>query len=130
MEQQNNSNNQSFAVASLVFGILALAGFCTIILPLVFGGLSILFAILSRRKGQQISGASLTGILTSVSGIAISVMLIVMCIMMLPQLLADDAYMEQINATAEAMYGQTLDEMLEESYGVSLDELFGLEDTQ
>lgn len=127
MEPQTNTTNKSFAIASLVLGILALATFCTMILPFIFGGLSILFAILSHRKGEQLPGMSLGGILTSISGIAIAAMILVMYIMMLPQFLSDENFLNQLNATAEAMYGQSFEEMLEDNYGVSLDELIGEE---
>ena len=124
MEPQTKSTNKSFAVASLTFGILALASFCTIIFPFIFGSLSILFAVLSHRKGQQLAGMALGGIVSSVSGIAISAMIIIMYIMMLPQLLSDDAFLEQMNATYEAMYGQSFEEMLEDTYGMSIEEVF------
>lgn len=127
METQTNSTEKSFAIASLVFGISALASFCTIVLPFVFGGLSILFAVLSHRKGKQLAGMSLGGIVSSVSGISIAVMIIVMYIMMLPQLLSDEAFLNQLNATSEAMYGQSFEEMMEDSYGMSLEELFGID---
>ncbi len=127
MEPQTNSTNKSFAIASLILGILALASFCTIILPFVFGGLSILFAILSHRKGRQLPSMSLGGILTSASGIAISAMMIVMYLMMLPKLLSDEAYMAQLNSMYETLYGQSLEEMVEENYDISLEEFFGIE---
>lgn len=127
MESQTNSTEKSFATASLVFGILALVSFCTIVFPIIFGSLSILFAVLSHRKGQQLAGMALGGIVTSVSGIAISVMIIVMYIMMLPQLLSDEAFLEQMNTTYEAMYGQSFEEMLEDTYGMSIEDLFDLE---
>ena len=54
-------------------------------------------------------------------------MVIVMYIMMLPQMLSNETFRNELNATSEAMYGQSLDEMLEEAYGMDLDELFGID---
>ncbi len=127
MEPQTNSTEKSFASASLVLGILALAGFCTIVAPFLFGGLSILFAVLSHRKGKQLSGAALGGMVTSISGIALSAMLLIMTILMLPSMLTNEAMLQQLNDASESMYGISFEEMLEEGYGVELDELFDMD---
>ena len=123
MESQAQSTEKSFAIASLVFGILALAGFCTIVLSFLFGGLSILFAILSHRKGKSLSGTSLGGVLSSISGIALASVMLIMSLASLPAMLTNEATLKQLNDTYESLYGQSFEEMLEESYGMSLEDI-------
>lgn len=123
MESQAQTTEKSFAIASLVLGVLALMGFCTILLSFVFGGLSILFAILSRRKAKQLPGLSLGGLLCSISGIALAFVMLIMVLASLPSLLRNEAYMQQLNNTYESLYGQSFEEMLEESYGINIDDI-------
>ena len=56
MESQTNSTNKNFATASLILGILALASFCTIIGPFLFGGLSIFICSTFSSKRQAAFG--------------------------------------------------------------------------
>ncbi len=117
----------SFSIASLVLGILALLSICTAVLPLPLGALAVLFGILGHRKEKQLDTMSLTGILTGAAGMSISIMLFAMTFLMLPTMLKDEAYRDQLNSMSETMYGITFDEMLEEGYGIDLDELLGQE---
>lgn len=116
-----------FRIASLVLGILALLSICTAVLPIPLGAGAILFAVLGHRKGKQLDTMSLAGILTGAAGMAMSIALIAMTFMMLPTMLKDESYREQLNTMSEAMYGITFDEMLEEGYGIDLNELLGEE---
>ena len=127
METQTSPSKNYFPIASLILGILALLSICTALLPLPLGAAGILFAVLSHRKGRQLDTMALTGIVTSIAGMAMSMVLIIMSFMMLPAMLRDEAYREQLNATAESMYGISFDEMMEEGYGIDLDEVFGTE---
>lgn len=117
----------AFSIVSLILGILAILSICTAILPIPLGAGSILFAILGHRKGKQLDSMALAGILTSIGGIAMSVVLFAMTFMMLPTMLKDEAYREQLNTMSESMYGMSFDEMMEEAYGMDLDELLGTE---
>ena len=116
-----------FCIASLILGILALLSICTAVLPIPLGAGAILFAVLGHRKGKQLDMMSLSGILTGAAGMAMSIAFIAMTFMMLPSMLKDEAYREQLNTMSESMYGITFDEMLEEGYGIDLDELLGVE---
>ena len=117
----------SFSIISLVMGILAIVSICTAILPIPLGAAGILFAILSHRKGRQLDTLALGGVVTSIAGMVMSFVLIVMTFMMLPSMLKDETYREQLNAVSESMYGMSFDEMMEEGYGIDLDELLGTE---
>ncbi len=116
--------NNTFATVALICGILALLTTCTAVGPLVLGGLGILFAVLSHRKGQKLNMQAFTGVITSVAGIAFSIVLFALTFMALPQMLQSEEYRAQLNATSEAMYGITMDEMLEQ-YGMDWDDLIG-----
>ncbi len=112
-----------FSKASLIMGILALLTIATGVFPLFFGALGILFAILSRRKGKTLDTSALWGAVTSVIGLCIAIVMFIITLMMLPTLLKDPTYREQLNSFSQSMYGTSFDEMLEESYGIDLDEL-------
>lgn len=125
METQAHSTRNTFTIISLVLGILALISLCTAILPIPLGAASILFAVLSHRKGKQLDTLALTGVVTSIAGMAMSCVLFIMSFMMLPDLLQDDTFIDYMNDSYEAMYGVSFEEFVEESYGMGLDELFG-----
>lgn len=123
-ENYKNVNHKSpFSKASLIMGVLALLTIATGVLPLIFGSLGILFAILSRRKGTPLDTAALWGSVTSVIGLCIAIVMFVITIIMLPTLLKDPAYREQLNSFSHSMYGTSFDEVLEESWGIDLDEV-------
>ena len=105
----------AFATASLVMGILALVTLCTIYLPIVFGSLSIIFAVLSKGNERKICGLSCAGIITSVSGIVFSIITIVTTIALLysnPDFYQE--YKDEMNRILSEQYGITYDEMMEE----------------
>jgi len=123
-ENYRNPNRKNpFSKASLALGILALLTIATGVLPLFLGALGILFAILSHRKGKPLDTSALWGTVTSVIGMCIAIVMFVITLMMLPTLLKDPAYREQLNSFSQSMYGTTFDEMLEESYGIDLDKI-------
>lgn len=64
-ESTSKQTPNNMATASLVLGILALVTFCCYYTAPIFGGLSILFAILSRPEGR-FSRPAKTGIILSV----------------------------------------------------------------
>ncbi len=123
-EKYKDPNRKSpFSKASLIMGVLALLTIATGVLPLFFGALGILFAILSRRKGKAMDTSALWGTVTSVIGLSISIVILSLALMILPAQLKDPAYREQLNTFSQSMYGISFDEMLEESYGIDLDKL-------
>lgn len=84
--QYGNTNGQpgrppeerEFAIASMVCGIIAIVFCCTGVFPIVLGSLSILFAILSHHKGNQMHSMSITGIVLSCVGILLGLMILTM----------------------------------------------------
>ncbi len=60
--------HQGFAIASMVCGILAMLSSCTVAGPFLFAAFSILFAVLTGRRGKRISNLVVYGILASLFG--------------------------------------------------------------
>lgn len=127
MEYQNTPKTNPFATASLIMGVLCIFTILTGILPLPLGALSILFAVLSHRRKKHLETPAFIGSIVSVVGMTFSIMIIAIAITMLPTMLRDPAYREQLNNMSESMYGMTFDEVMEEGYGIDLDELLEAE---
>ncbi len=103
----------AFMTLSVLMGIFAFMSCSFIFAALVAGGLSILFAILSKGKHLKMHFMAKAGIATSIAAIVLSVVItssIVYLMFNSPQ------YRELLNTTYESMYGMTFDEALEEIY--------------
>ncbi len=113
-----------FAIASMILGILSILSIITGVFPLIFGSLSILFVILSRRKNTPLEAPALAGSITACIGILLSVFLLIVSFALLPTLMNDPEYRNQLNSVSQSMYGISFDEVMEEGYGIDLDEFF------
>lgn len=102
-----------FAIASLVCGILSIILCCTGILGIPVGSLSILFAVLSKRKEQRMSAMSLFGIWLAIAGITLGVLMTTYSFFMIFN---------------NPVVGSQLDEIMREMYGMDfeayLDQIF------
>ena len=112
--QSQPPRKNSFIAASVLMGILSLVSLCTVIGPMIFGSLGIIFAVLAHRKGEKPGSDELLGIITSSIGVGFSVILMIGALAMVPSMLNDPEYREYLNQMSEQMYGETFDEMLEE----------------
>lgn len=123
---QNNSNQSfqgvgGFTIASLVCGVIAIAGCCTGIVSLVAGSLGILFGILSRRKGQQLSTMSTVGICLSGVGLALGVFLLAYSGYIVFYGYGNDpAIRNELDSIYLQMYGVEFDEFLQQMYRTPL----------
>lgn len=99
----------SIMLFSLLFGIAAIITSSVFIMAFLFGGLAILFAILSKGDDEHVTGTAVGGIITGVCGIALSVMITGSMVYMF---FNDPSYRALLNDTCEQMYGITFDEML------------------
>lgn len=119
-------NTSTFAVASLVLGILSLVTLCTGILPIPLGALGILFAALLHRKGRSMPPQATAGLVTSICGLIMGLFITVgACVytfVEMPMLLRDPAYRQQLNETCEQMYGMSFDDLMQQAYGIDIDE--------
>ena len=104
---QPPKRHSGFAIASFVCGLLSLVLCCTGILGIPAGALSILFAVLSKRKGEALSGMSIAGIVTSAIGILLGVLATIYSIYML---VYDSTFREQIDLMMQQMYGVSFEE--------------------
>ena len=104
---QPPKHHSGFAIASFVCGLLSLVLCCTGILGIPAGALSILFAVLSKRKGEALSGMSIAGIVTSAIGILLGVLATIYSIYML---VYDSTFREQIDLMMQQMYGVSFEE--------------------
>ncbi len=110
----------SFAIASCVCGILALLTICTGLLPIPLGALSILFACLSHRRKQSFATPAIAGIALSIVGFLFSVVVLFYTFLLMPQMLADEAFREQLNITSQQMYGIDFDTMMQPYYDMGI----------
>lgn len=101
----------SFAIASLVCGILSILMCCGGILSLPFGALSILFAVLSRRRGRRMPGMSIAGIWIGCVGILMGVLMTVYSFFMI---FHNPDFLDQVNTTYEMIYGESFEEFLQD----------------
>ena len=83
MTQSNiKQDANAFSTASLIFGILTIVSFWTILIPLFTAGFGIGFAFLSRGS-KRMNGAAKGGVITSVIGIVLMILeVIVVCLLM------------------------------------------------
>lgn len=104
------ARNNNFVLLSLIMGILSLCTCALIIPPFIFGGLAILFALLSRGKDTNFPKQSLAGIATGALGLILAVCLGAFSIY---TLMTNPEYHQLLNDTSKQMYGITFDEILD-----------------
>jgi hypothetical protein len=85
-----------FAYVSMVMSITALFTYCTLFLPIICGGLSLLFAALSYRPKKPLSPYAITGITVSCCAIVTAMGLWVVSLI-LQQDPAFQAYISQVS---------------------------------
>ena len=113
---------QTFSIATAICGLLAMTTSCTIILSLPLGALGILFAVLAHRTKKKMNTTCVTGIALSCVGLVSAVSMIVYSFVMLPSLMENEAFRNQVNAVSQQLYGMDFDVFMEETYGYSFDD--------
>lgn len=112
MEQQNNT----FAILSLIFGILTFLTLFTVIFPFFFGSLSIIFAVLSKGSSLKMNSLAKSAVMLSLSGI---ILITALTGGTMYRLMTDEEYRAAVSAEFERINGITLEEymdLLEETY--------------
>ena len=107
------SRGQGMATAALALGVISIisAVLCTVYIPFVAGGTSIVLACLSRGGNRYFEGRNRIALLLSGIGLAINIFIIIIVLwsyFMIP------AVREQSNAIIEQNYGMTFEEMLQQ----------------
>ena len=108
--EPNINKPSGFAIASLICGIASIVACCTGFFSIIFGALGVLFAILTRRRGQSMSTMSLAGLVLSGFGLALGLFLTVYAFIIV---FTDPNYMEQLDMTFQQMYGMSMDEYMQ-----------------
>lgn len=103
----------AFMMLSLVMGILAFTSCTFIFVACIAGGLSILFAILSKGNHPKMHFLAKSGITASVAAMVLSV---IITSSMVYLVFHNTQYREMLNTTYESMYGITFDEAMENVY--------------
>lgn len=115
--QQYNNNrnvqNSGFSIASMICGIASIILCCTGILSLPMGALGIIFAILTRRVGKGMPSMSIAGLWTSIVGMVFGIGMLVYTFSLLPSMLNDPYFRNQLDYTYEQMYGMDFEEFWE-----------------
>lgn len=112
---------QGFLIASMICGVLSVTTCCTGILSLPLGALGILFALLTCRRGKKMSSSAMTGIVLSAMGIITGVSLLAYSFHMLPAMMRDPMFRNQVDAITEQMYGMDFEEFMKEYYHYEFD---------
>ena len=99
---QPQRRNSGFTVASCACGMLSMALCITGVLGLPLGALSILFAVLSKRRGERLSTLSLVGIILSVIGIVLGLAITAYAFYLV---FHDPFIREQVDMVFESIYG-------------------------
>lgn len=66
---------RGFALASMILGTSSILLCCTCLLPLPLGALGMLFAILSRRRARSMTGVGVVGMVTSIIGMTMGIVI-------------------------------------------------------
>ncbi|NLL80077.1 MAG: hypothetical protein GX234_09900 [Clostridiales bacterium] len=126
MDFQPQNKPNSFSVVSMIFGILSLLSLCCLIYfsPL-FGGLAILFALLSKGYEKEMNGNAMAGLSTGIIGLAISCIFIPLMLIMWVFLMNSKQFSSEFwssyKEVGERIYGEQFDDILEDTFGEDFD---------
>lgn len=121
---QYNPNNQRqfirnpgqpLALASLILGIASIFTMLTVYLPIIFGSLAIVLAILSKGYGKKMLAIAKAGIGTAIGGIAMIVVIFGSVISLFLSLSVDQL----------VQFGRQMDEMFEQQTGWDIEDFAG-----
>ncbi|MCL2254160.1 MAG: hypothetical protein FWC09_06915 [Lachnospiraceae bacterium] len=116
-DQPTHPTGQTMATAALILGIVAVATFWTLYLPIVCGGLGLLFAYLSKGFEDRFSGQAKFAMIFAGAGFFISIAVIIGLVYNLtenPELMLD--YGRQLDQLFLQMFGQSSQNMMGNSY--------------
>ena len=75
-DQPTHSTGQAMATAAMIAGILCIVTMWTLYLPIIIGGLGIIFAYLSKGFESKLSSNAKTGMVFSAGGVGICVIIL------------------------------------------------------
>ena len=104
-----STSKNTFAMASIILGGIAIVTFSSI-LPAVFAGsLSIIFAMLSRKGTGRLHPLAKMGAICSTISVVLGIAIFVFYMNYIPQLLQDDSYRNEMEYMLESIYGPEVD---------------------
>lgn len=122
----NNQNNMPsgrsserlnpFSIASLICGIMSVVLCCTGVLSLPLGGLGVLFAILTKRLGKEMSPVSVSGLSLSCLGMFLGLLVCAYTFYMImtdPEL--RDAFKDSYEQYYDEIYEYNFEHLLQTS---------------
>lgn len=98
---------RGLSIASMVCGICSLVLCCTGLLSIPTGALGILFALLTRKRGQRMNNMCIAGIWLSCVGLALGIFITVSSIV---TVFTDPSYMNMLDQMYQQMYGVDMEE--------------------
>ena len=107
----------AMATASLFLGVTSFFTIMSVFLPFLFGGLAILFALLSKGYGRKMLTQAKIGLICGIGGLCVTASLFVSSAALLlknPDMLVDIG--RQYDDAVESMYGQSTEEIYGESF--------------
>jgi len=109
----------SMAVAAMSMGIvsLILAFTCTLYPTLVFGGVAIILALLSKGNEPKMHSNAKTGIIMATIGLVFNIVIVFASIMLIFSPMAVPEYKEEFNHMYEQLYGESFDDTMKEITG-------------
>lgn len=127
--QNTPKKNQPLVSSAYIMGIVALisAFTCINFVSPIFGGLGILFALLSKGSDNVLEKKAKNGlILSAISLVATVVFTVVSFIASFASLsqYSPDELHDYLNEAYEETYGQSFDELYEEIYGEDFGEIY------
>ncbi|MBR1693320.1 MAG: hypothetical protein IJ711_11195 [Lachnospiraceae bacterium] len=114
---QEADRGHSFIMASIVLAVVSLMTIQFVILPFICGGLSILFALLSRGCMPKISGTGVTAIILSSFSMIFTVIAVIIAVRML---YFDPDMRQEVNKYSMQLYGQSFEDMLKDEFDFEL----------
>ena len=104
---QEDPRFRAFSIASMVCGIVSLVLCCTGMLAIPAAALGILFALLTRRRGQRMSNMCVAGLWLSCVGLVLGIFITISSMI---TVLTDPSYLNMLDQMYQQMYGVSLEE--------------------
>ena len=104
-----STSKNTFAMASIILGGIAIVTFSSILPAIFAGSLSIIFAMLSRKGTGRLHPLAKMGAICSTISVVLGIAIFVFYMNYIPQLLQDDSYRNEMEYMLENIYGPEVD---------------------
>lgn len=121
MDYSTSSGRENkFLIASIILSALAFFSVQFVVLPFIFGGLAIIFAILSKGESNKMCGGAISSIVASVLSMILTVC---MTAFIMYLIMYNKDYRSLLNDYSTQLYGQSFDKIVEESFNIELPDI-------